>query len=155
MALRREPPNPHDEAWAATVLSAAELALFRRHRPDDRRHALAVARTVQSACSAARTAPPTWVLPAALLHDIGKVDADLGTAGRVVASLCKLVRVRTAPGTLGRYLRYERRGAELLTEAGAHPCTAAWAAEHHAPAERWTVPLRWGRLLSDADHHAV
>ena len=46
MALRREPPNPHDEAWASTVLSAAELALFRRHRPDDRRHALAVARTV-------------------------------------------------------------------------------------------------------------
>jgi hypothetical protein len=93
-------------------------------------------------------------LAAALLHDVGKIDSGLGTLARVPATLVGLAardRVAAGDGRTARYLRHDAIGATLLVEAGAHPLTIAWAAEHHLPPSRWTVPSEWALALKAAD----
>ncbi len=147
-------PGPTEDAWARTWLSAAEWELWQRHRGHDRRHTLAVARLV-STCAPPDTQPPEWVLAAALLHDIGKTAADLAVPGRVVAALLTLVGASTAPGRLGRYLRYPSLGGALLEAAGSDPQVVAWAAQHHWSPAQWTLPAQWAQALAAADHFAV
>lgn len=104
----------------------------------DRRHAVGVAR---------RVGEPS-LLEAALLHDVGKVDSGLGTFARVVATL---VGSRARRGRMARYRNHPAIGARMLEAAGAAPLTVAWAAEHHLPEARWTVPVPAGRVLKAAD----
>jgi hypothetical protein len=52
---------------------------------------------------------------------------------------------------VGRYLSHDEGGAELLTAAGSHPLTVAWARQHHLPEAKWTVPGPVGRALKAAD----
>lgn len=108
----------------------------------DQRHAVGVARRV------AETHTERPVLAAALLHDVGKIDAALGTFGRVAATL---VGRRRARGRFALYLRHDAIGASLLTDAGSDPLTIAWAREHHLPPERWTVPADVAAALKAAD----
>ena len=117
----------------------------------DRRHALAVARDVARRLGSLATRP---VLAAALLHDVGKIDAGLGTFARVPATVAGLVnrqRLGAGDGRVARYLRHDAIGAALLADAGADWLTVAWAREHHLPPERWTVPAEVGAALKAAD----
>jgi hypothetical protein len=103
------------------------------------------------------------VLAAALLHDSGKVVSGLGTPARVVATILWAVlddatadRWLGAPdrslrARLASYRRHPELGADLLRSAGSSALTANWAAEHHRPESRWTVPLAVGRILKDCD----
>jgi hypothetical protein len=151
-------PRAADEAWVASVLSAAELELWRSLDPADRRHGVVVARRVARDLGPGTTGP---VLAAALLHDVGKLQSRLGTTGRVVATLAGLVtggrRARAwAEATgfrrrLGRYLRHAPLGAEMLEAAGSDHLTVSWAREHHLPAEAWSVPAEVASALKDAD----
>ena len=98
---------------------------------------------------------------AALLHDVGKSVAGLGTYGRVVATLSEAAggaSMATAwtessgfTRKVGLYLQYPDLGADLLRLAGSDERVVAWAAEHHLPEAGWTVPLAEGRVLSLAD----
>ena len=113
---------------------------------------MAVAREVVSALGQAATRP---VVAAALLHDVGKVEAGLGTLARVPATLLGLVagreRASSGRGRVARYLRHDAIGAELLTAAGADALTVAWAHEHHLPADRWSIGPALGAALKAAD----
>jgi len=130
----------------------------------DRRHAVAVAREVVAESERAGPAPGREVVAAALLHDVGKVEAGLGTLARVGVTLAALLvgRRRLAafaaasptPGwraRVGAYLSHDRVGGELLRHAGSDPFTVAWAEQHHLEAGRWTVDARLGELLKAAD----
>ena len=120
----------------------------------DRRHAVGVARRVVAALFAAGDAPPERpVIAAALLHDVGKVDAGLGTFGRAVATLASPVVRRSGSGDsrLARYGRHDAIGASLLEAAGADPLTVTWAREHHLPPARWTLPAPIATALKAAD----
>ena len=151
-------PPAADEAWARGQLLEGERALWARMSGPDRRHAVAVARR-----TATRLVEPTRpVLAAALLHDVGKVEAGLGTLARVPATLVGTVVGRDragrwatgrggARGRVGRYLCHDRLGAALLAAAGSDALTVAWAGEHHLPAARWTVPPAVGAALKAAD----
>lgn len=151
-------PAPGDEAWVSGVLQPGEAALWRRMGGADRRHAVGVARRAQ-ALLAARASRP--VVAAALLHDVGKVDGGLGPVGRSLATVAGMAAGRGAAarwadrsgvvGRAGRYLCHDRIGAVLLGEAGSDPLTVAWAAEHHLPPARWTVPRPIGEVLKAAD----
>lgn len=139
-SLRPGGPTLADDAWAEARLGPDERLLWRRMSGTDRRHAIEVARRATAALGE-RADPP--VLAAALLHDVGKVVSGLGPARRVVATLM--------PGRYPHYRDYPQLGAELLARAGSDPLTVAWAAEHHLPADRWTVPAPVGAALQAAD----
>ena len=152
-SLSPRPVAPLDDAWATSKLGPGERDLWRRMSRADRKHSVGVARLVaEQVGEAARP-----VLAAALLHDVGKVEAGLGTFGRVAATLVgrgRGTRWRDADGVkgrVGRYLHHDAVGATLLEQAGADPLTVAWARDHHRPERDWSVPVEIGRALRDAD----
>jgi len=157
-SLRPGGPSRDDVTWVRSVLSESEFRLWERMYGPDRRHSSAIGREVRDRLGDRATAP---VLAAALLHDVGKIDADLGTCGRVLATLSALVAGRdTAEGwtrrtgytrRIGLYLLHPRLGAEMLEVAGSDPLTVAWAREHHLPESQWTVDRSIGRVLHEVD----
>jgi hypothetical protein len=153
-SLSRTRPAASDERWVATVLEPGELLLWERLPAADQRHAVGVARRVE-AVLAGTGEVPRWALAAALLHDAGKVESGLGTFGRVGATVWAAVRGRdraaAGDGRVARYLDHPALGADLLRAADADPRTVAWAAEHHLPPQRWTVPPDLGAVLKAAD----
>jgi putative nucleotidyltransferase with HDIG domain len=104
-----------DTAWAESLLLEGELQLWRRMGAADRRHSIVVARRFEN------LAADEWTrdeIAGALLHDIGKLDADMGTFSRVVATV---VGPRTA--RFRSYHDHERIGAEMLAAAGSSAVT--------------------------------
>lgn len=128
-------------------------------RPD-RRHAIGVARRAAEALGEQATRP---IMAAALLHDVGKIDARLRTYGRVAATLSgKLIghdedvihnwtRTRGFTRRTGLYLQHPRIGGDRLALAGSDPLTEAWTREHHLPVEEWSLPVEIATILKDAD----
>lgn len=156
-SLSPRPLAADDDRWVRSQLSPGEVDLWLRMPLADRKHAAGVAREVDRLLGGADRA----VLAAALLHDVGKIDSGLGTAGRVLATVLGLLAGRARQeawagadgitGRIGRYLRHDVIGARLLAEAGAAPETVTWAREHHLPAERWTLPADIADALAAAD----
>jgi hypothetical protein len=151
-------PSGTAEAWVGSVLTEDEQRLWRRMSRADRRHAIGVAREVEHSLGAEASKP---VLAAALLHDVGKVTAGLGTYGRVVATLAGATAGRTMAEAwtqgkgftrkVGLYLRHPALGADLLALAGSDPLTVTWTREHHLPEEEWTLPPAIAHALKAAD----
>lgn len=113
-SLSTRPPSATDTAWAESHLLHGEVELWRRMSAADRRHAIAVARRF------ADTTEP-WSreeMAGALLHDVGKLDANLGTLRRVAATLLGPVTRRFA-----RYHQHEEIGAAMLAVAGSSAVT--------------------------------
>ena len=157
-------PSDDDLAWAGCFLNDDERRLFAKMAATDQRHLVGVAKAVERHGVDGRP-PEDWVMAAALLHDVGKTVAGLGTYGRVVATLSEAVggaSMATAwtessgfTRKVGLYLQYPELGADLLRLAGSDERVVAWAAEHHLPEEGWTVPLAEGRVLALADDGAL
>jgi hypothetical protein len=153
-------PRRADSTWAESVLEPGEVALWRRMAPSDRRHAVGVARRVAASLGDGATRP---VLAAALLHDVGKIEAGFGPYRRSIATLSAMA-VRHDPATIaawtatrgftrrvGLYLQHPQIGADLLAMAGSDPLTVAWAREHQSDEDAWTIDVRTARALRDAD----
>ena len=115
-SLSRQPPSQDDEAWAEGWLLPSEVELWRRMPNADRRHAVVVARRFLDRRPAADRAE----VAGALLHDVGKVEAALGTFGRVLATIVgpRTERFRT-------YHDHEAIGARLAAESGSDAVTVA------------------------------
>ena len=77
-------PRAEGSAWAESQLLATEVPLWRSMSGPDRRHAVGVAQRVEVMLGDEASRP---VLAAALLHDVGKTEAGIGTYGRVIATL--------------------------------------------------------------------
>lgn len=161
-SLRPARVSSRDEAWVNTILSPAELVAFNRMVVRDRAHSIGVARAVEANLDRiGRSEDHRWILQAALLHDVGKSDARLGTYGRVVATLAGWVAGDEMAGVwaqkkgmtrrIGIYLLHPEIGRDILQLAGSDPRVSAWAAEHYWEPERWTVPAAAGELLAAAD----
>lgn len=156
-SLRLGQPEPSDLGWVRSQLSGGEWLLFERMNDPDQRHAVEVARAV------VRELPDAGpeVVAAAVLHDVGKVESGFGTAARVFATLFwAIVPDRTADRwidarlplrSLAQYRRHPEIGEHLLLDAGAHPVTAQWAADHHRPMEKWRIDPRIGDVLKRCD----
>ncbi len=84
-------PPKSAQGWAVGFLLPAEAELFEASSGADRRHAIGVARRAIDLLRGADGRPvdtPTRAfVAAALLHDVGKTEARLGTFGRVVATV--------------------------------------------------------------------
>ncbi|MCZ7526024.1 MAG: HD domain-containing protein [Acidimicrobiia bacterium] len=156
-------PRAVDEEWVARVLLPGELALWRRMPRHDRRHSIRVARAVQAALAGTVHDEDSRWLAAALLHDVGKLDAGLGVYGRVVATLAggaaghEMADAWSArrgfTRRVGLYLRHGELGADMIRLAGGREEAARWAAAHHDRAS-WTataIPSEVVAVLDAAD----
>ena len=72
--LKGRTPSPPDLRWAAELLTPSEMTLFSSMEPIDQAHALEVARRTEVAVGQV-VEVTDWVLVAALLHDIGKIES--------------------------------------------------------------------------------
>jgi hypothetical protein len=129
----RAEPAAEDVDWAVVNLTEAEWRLWSQMAVQDRRHSIEVARRFVSVAPAA--AQPE--IAGALLHDIGKQVAGLGTFARVVATI-----VGPHGSRFRDYHAHERLGAELLLAAGSHPATIELVLGHGP----------WVAALRQADH---
>jgi putative nucleotidyltransferase with HDIG domain len=104
-------------------------ALFLRMAARDQLHALRVMRRLGDAEPLLRRA--------ALLHDVGKIEAPMGTAGRSLVVLARatgtvplLARLPGLGPRVRRYLEHPGIGAQLLRVAGADNSLVEIVAEH-------------------------
>ena len=116
-----------------------------------------------NASPAPSSGDPRW-LAAALLHDVGKLDAGLGVVGRSVATVLGAIAGSTrvdrwalTSGFRRRaawYLRHDERGAARIRAVGGRPEAARWAWAHHRR-DRWAesgVPMPVAEALEAADN---
>ncbi len=165
-AVRPGAPSKTDEQWALSTLSSAEAQIWDRMNNPDRRHAVQVARDVSrqvgSELGIDESDLDPWIVPAALLHDSGKVVSGFRTPARVVATVLWAVAddavaeqwMSSRRSTLRRMAQYRNHpalGADLLRAADAHEYTAAWAEQHHLPASSWTMPVEIAHILKRCD----
>ena len=115
-SLSRRPPDEADTQWVTTQLTLGEQALWVRLSVADQRHSVLVARRFVDRYPVATRAE----IAGALLHDVGKLDAGLGTFGRVIATV---VGPRTE--RFRRYHDHERIGAAMLSHGDSEPATVA------------------------------
>lgn len=151
-------PSSANDEWARSHLLEGEVKLWVKMSPQDRRHSIGVARRVETALGADAERP---VLAAALLHDVGKIDANLGTWLRVVATASAALAGRETAELwvksvgitrrVGLYLLHPAIGGDHLAMAGSDSFTETWAREHHLPAELCSLDQRLASALRDAD----
>ncbi len=157
-SLRPGGPSRAETEWVRAALSAAEFDLWTRMSGPDRRHSVRIGSEVARQLGDGATPP---VLAAALLHDVGKLDADLGTWGRVIATLSAKVAGHDAAEQwaqrrgftrrVGLYLMHPQTGGDMLELAGSDPLTVAWTREHHLDESAWTVESSIARVLHAVD----
>lgn len=136
-------PDPAEEAWLLGMLGGAEAVLYRQMSPADRSHALRSARCPALVDDAQRVA--------AALHDVGKIQAGLGTGARVAATLAGAVFPGRLRGRWADYRDHPRLGAAMLHEAGSAQITVMWAAEHHLPIGKSSLSPEVATALAAAD----
>ena len=157
-------PTPDDRDWVRQQLTPPEFALFDKMTGNDQVHGIEVARHTLATGPVGQS-DPSWLAAAALLHDVGKVDARAGSVGRAAATVlepfmpAQLVgRLAAAPGwfgRVGRHIRYPEVGASMLSLVGSHEHVRSLAAQHHEPVNRWTIPIELGHRLTAADRAAT
>ncbi len=153
-SLRPRAVDDADRVWVQLVLTPSELAVWETLGRADRAESVAVARRTAQALGP--DADHRW-LAAALLHDVGKTDAGLGTVARagatIVAGIVSHGRARRWPNRFGRYIAHDDVGAARLSAAGARPEAVAWAGAHHR-SEQWPrtgIPADICEILATAD----
>jgi putative nucleotidyltransferase with HDIG domain len=153
-SFRPGEPTAADVAWVEALCTPNELALWRAMPRADRRESIAVARRAEAALASTPYAGDDGYLVAALLHDVGKTPARLGTIGRVAATLAGELGGRERfRGRIGTYLRHADVGAAMLRDADARPAAVEWAASHHDRpiGQDGTIPREVARILGRAD----
>lgn len=113
-SLSSAPPPVTEEVWAESHLIPGEVALWRRMSNQDRRHSAKVARRFVAARPGATRAE----VAGALLHDVGKIECELGTWARAAATI---VGPRT--DRFRMYHDHEHIGAILVEAAGSDTVT--------------------------------
>jgi hypothetical protein len=136
-------PKADDAAWVRGILRPGEYALWSRLPNQDRRHSIAVAHRVERMLADTPYAGDDQWLAAALLHDVGKLDARLGVFARVGATVAGAAaghdmadvwsEKRGITRRVGLYLRHPELGAQQVRLAGGHDAAARWAEAHHDP----------------------
>jgi hypothetical protein len=142
-SLRVAPLSADELQELAGLIEGPILEAYLRQGVADQRHGLDAARYVRD-----RNGRSEVVL-AALLHDLGKRQARLGIAGRVLASVLARLRLPT-PGRLGVYLDHPRLGAAELRELGLGGIVIHYTVHHHGTRPESIDPADW-TLLSEAD----
>ncbi len=136
--LRATPLTPSEQLEVSRILPPRLRALFYRQRFEDQRHAFDVA---------LRVPDDPLLKQAALLHDVGKIDAHLGALGRTFATLWGLTSLPVW-GRWRTYLAHPAIGAAILEAHGAAPTTVAFTRHHPGPPPPGFDPVAWETLAA-------
>ena len=121
--------------WVSEVLNQSELVLWKQMSNPDQRHSVYVGERFVALLPNATQQEIAGVL----LHDIGKIESQLNTLERVIATL-----VGPRSSRFRSYHDHERIGVELLTQAGSLETTIGVLNGCASP--------KVVRAFSDADH---
>lgn len=125
-SLDRSPILDVDLDFVRRVLTDGELALWTTMALADRRHSIVVARRFVEFVPSAEDAE----IAAALLHDVGKSIAPLGTTERIFATLLgPVVRLRRWDA----YHRHEEIGLDLCRRLPSRDRTVALLSDPNDP----------------------
>ena len=166
-SLRPGGPPVRNVEWVAGVLAPGELTVWQRMPATDRRESIRVARRLERELTGTdHGGDDRWVV-AALLHDVGKTEARLGTMSRALATVAggiaghDIAPAWQARGGISRrfglYLRHDEIGAGMLQMADARIEAVAWARAHHHP-ETWddlSIPREVATALARADGEKI
>jgi len=142
--LRAQPPGPEDQSFVHDYLDGPCAELFWAQSFPDQRHAVDVARRVSIALP-----DDPGAVEAALVHDIGKLQANIGAVSRSIATVLDAACMPMTP-RMRTYREHGQHGAAALEEAGCGPLAVAFARYHPGPPPTGTDPARW-KVLLDAD----
>ncbi|MFV1998903.1 MAG: hypothetical protein ACC654_00910 [Acidimicrobiia bacterium] len=134
--LTAAPLSPKEQVEIHEALPSRLAPLFFAQRPEDQRHALDVYSRVGS--------DPVLV-QAALLHDVGKIESDLGAIGRSLATLWSATSLPIW-GRWQAYLDHGRLGADVLEAHEADDLAVAFTRHHPGTAPNAVDPVHWQRL---------
>lgn len=118
-SLTTNPLNAIEMSWVTDVLRDPEFTLWNSQSIIDQRHSFDIAqRFIVLRPSASRDE-----IAGALLHDIGKIEAGLGTVARVIATILPLPTQK-----ISAYRDHQQRGAQKLKTIGCSEITIALVA---------------------------
>jgi putative nucleotidyltransferase with HDIG domain len=165
--LRRDlTVSPEDAAFASEYLSPAECQLFWRLSVQDQVHSIRVARTSLLSLADFPELDGRDVVRGALLHDIGKTQADLGIVFRTIWTLIAKVAPNALerlsarfgdarPGTLRHRMYVQARhaeiGADILADTGTDETVRALVRNTGLPMDCPREPADRLLLAADAD----
>jgi len=138
--LTATPLSPMEQDEIHDALPSRLVRLFFSQRTEDQRHALDVR---------SRVGDEPVLVQAALLHDVGKIDSDLGAIGRSLATIWSTTSLPIW-GRWQAYLDHGRLGADLLESHGADELAVAFTRYHPGAVPKGFDAVRW-KLLSSAD----
>lgn len=144
-SLRARHPHVDDQLLVGQLLSTPEADVFWEQPVPDVVHALRAARHVL-----AEEADRTDLARAALLHDVGKRHAGIGTFRRSFATASAAVRLPVGTRAT-RYLEHAESGAVELESLGCDEIVIGFARHHHGSRPQGFAPQDWELLLA-ADH---
>jgi len=139
--LTATPLAPTEQTTIHARLPSRLALLFFSQRHEDQRHALDV-------CSRIGNDPA--LIQAALLHDVGKIDSNLGVIGRSLATMW----AGTSLPIWGRWQTYNdhgRLGANILESHGADELAVAFTRHHPGAVPVGIDPVEWRRLSAADD----
>ena len=105
-SFRNYPPLPEEVTAVRGILLPAEFALWSRMQNRDQRHSLDVLRRFDSLYNSATRDERA----AALLHDVGKCESQLGWLGRIIATT-----LGPCTDSFRTYLDHEQIGLALIS----------------------------------------
>lgn len=120
-SLSPAPLNNVERAWVKDVLNPREYDLWLTQPTVDQRHSCDIARRFV----VIRPQASQDEIAGALLHDIGKINADLGIVARVIATVLPLPTRR-----FSAYRHHQQRGAQILEVIDCSDITIALVAGH-------------------------
>jgi hypothetical protein len=139
--LLARPLQPKEQQQVQDLLDPALARVFFAQRQEDQRHAFTVLQQVGGSRELAE---------AALLHDVGKTDSDLGAFSRSMATLWGGFGFATS-GSWNSYLNHGPLGGEILQNLHASGLAIAFSQFHPGPPPQDIDPHEW-KLLEDADN---
>lgn len=139
--LSAKPLTPVEQSEVSSILKARLARAFFAQRVEDQRHAYTVK---------LRVGQRNGLYEAALLHDIGKTDSDLGAVARSLATACNGIGVPTRGRWLD-YLNHGEIGARMLEKLGAGDLAVVFTRYHPGAPPSDVEPESW-HLLEQADN---
>ena len=142
------------------IMTKDERDLFFQQKKVDQTHSL---RSAKSIYAQNGDQVHTDLVIAAALHDVGKLESELGIVGRIAATCLAFIfglgrvhswgskREGTLLNRVSKYVTHPEIGAQMLEEAKSCQLAISWALDHHKQEKDSTIDKNLFVVLQKAD----